>query len=77
VRCSIKTKTKEEQTMRWIGLDCHLEFIEVAILDPAGALVSAGRIESSEEAIRLFAQGLGIDDRWRLRARPTRRRSPR
>ena len=37
--------------MRWIGLDCHLEFIEVAILDAAGALVSTGRIESSEEAI--------------------------
>jgi Transposase len=66
VRCSTKTKTKEEQTMRWIGLDCHLEFIEVAILDPAGALVSAGRIESSEEAIGLFAEGLAADDRVAL-----------
>lgn len=52
--------------MRWIGLDCHLEFIEVAILDAAGAMVSAGRIESSEEAIRLFAEGLGADDRVAL-----------
>jgi transposase len=49
--------------MRWIGLDCHLEFIEVAILDAAGALVSTGRIESSEEAIRLFAESLADDDR--------------
>ena len=52
--------------MRWIGLDCHLEFIEVAILDAAGALVSAGRIESSEEAIRLFAESLADDDRVAL-----------
>ena len=52
--------------MRWIGLDCHLEFIEVAILDPAGALVSAGRIASSEEAIGLFAEGLAADDRVAL-----------
>lgn len=48
--------------MRWIGLDCHLEFIEVAILDTAGVLVSAGRIESSGEAIGLFAEGLAADD---------------
>lgn len=52
--------------MRWIGLDCHLEFIEVAILDAAGALVSTGRIESSEEAIRLFAESLAADDRVAL-----------
>jgi transposase len=52
--------------MRWIGLDCHLEFIEVAILDAAGAAVSAGTITSSEEAIRLFAEGLGSDDRVAL-----------
>jgi hypothetical protein len=59
-------QTKEEQTMRWIGLDCHLEFVEVAILDPAGGLVSAGRTESSEEAIGLFAEGLAADDRVAL-----------
>jgi transposase len=52
--------------MRWIGLDCHLELIEVAILDAAGALVSTGRIESSEEAIRLFAESLAADDRVAL-----------
>jgi hypothetical protein len=52
--------------MRWIGLDCHLEFIEVAIVDAAGALVSAGRIESSEDAIRPFAEGLAPDDRVAL-----------
>jgi transposase len=52
--------------MRWIGLDCHLEFIEVAIVDAAGALVSAGRIESSEQEIRLFAEGLAPDDRVAL-----------
>jgi hypothetical protein len=52
--------------MRWIGLDCHLEFIEVAILDAAGAHVSAGRIESSGEAISLFAESLAADDRVAL-----------
>ena len=52
--------------MRWIGLDCHLEFIEVAIVDAAGALVSAGRIEASEDAIRPFAEGLAPDDRVAL-----------
>jgi hypothetical protein len=52
--------------MRWIGLDCHLEFIEVAIVDVAGALVLAGRIESSEDAIRPFAEGLAPDDRVAL-----------
>jgi transposase len=48
--------------LRWIGLDCHLEFIEVAISDAAGKLLSAGRIETSEEAIRLFAESLGPGD---------------
>jgi transposase len=67
VRFSTNGSTeKEEATMRWIGLDCHLEFIEGAILDAAGALVSAGRIESSEEVIRLFAEGLAPDDRVAL-----------
>jgi hypothetical protein len=40
--------------------------IEVVILDAAGALVSRGRIESSEEAIGLFAEGLAADDRLAL-----------
>jgi transposase len=48
--------------VRWIGLDCHLEFIEVAIIDAVGKLLSAGRIETSEEAIRLFAESLGPGD---------------
>jgi len=48
--------------LRWIGLDCHLEFIEVAIIDAAGKLLSTGRIETSEEAIRLFAESLGPGD---------------
>lgn len=52
--------------MRWIGLDCHLELIEVAILDAAGALVSTGRTESSEGAIRLFAESLAADDQVAL-----------
>jgi transposase len=50
---------------RAIGLDVHLEFCEVAIVE-AGALRSAGRIETKPEALELFAQSLGPDDRVAL-----------
>jgi Transposase len=46
-------------------LDVHLEFCEVAISD-GGKVRSAGRIETKPEAIELFAQGLGAEDRVAL-----------
>jgi transposase len=48
--------------MRDIGLDVHRDFCEVAIWE-AGELRSAGRIETSPEALELFAGSLGRDDR--------------
>jgi transposase len=51
--------------MRDIGLDVHRDFCEVAIWE-AGELRSAGRIETSPEALELFASSLGSDDRVAL-----------
>jgi transposase len=50
---------------RAIGLDVHLEFCEVAIVE-AGALRSAGRIQTTPEQLELFAQSLGREDRVAL-----------
>jgi transposase len=51
--------------MRAIGLDVHLEFCEVAIVD-AGEVRSAGRIATKPEEIELFARSLGAEDRVAL-----------
>jgi len=50
---------------RAIGLDVHRDFCEVAIAD-AGRVRSAGRIETSPEALELFATGLSPTDRVAL-----------
>jgi transposase len=50
---------------RAIGLDVHRDFCEVAICE-AGAVRSAGRIETSPEVLELFAGSLGSDDRVAL-----------
>jgi transposase len=46
-------------------LDVHRDFCEVAIAED-GAVRSAGRVESSPEALELFARSLGADDRVAL-----------
>src|SRR5215216_1416674 len=51
--------------MRSIGLDIHRDFAEVAIAE-GGEVRSAGRIETAPEALELFAQSLGRDDRVAL-----------
>jgi transposase len=48
--------------VRSIGLDVHRDFCEVAIVE-AGAVRSAGRIETTPEALELFAQSLCATDR--------------
>jgi transposase len=53
--------------MRFIGLDVHRDFCEVAIAE-AGAVRSAGRVETEPAAIALFAQSLGGDDEVALEA---------
>ena len=50
---------------RAIGLDVHRDFCEVAICE-AGAVRSAGRIETSPEVLELFAGSLGPEDRVAL-----------
>jgi transposase len=50
---------------RAIGLDVHLQFCEVAIVE-AGVVRSAGRIETTPERLELFARSLGRDDRVAL-----------
>jgi transposase len=50
---------------RSIGLDVHRDFCEVAIAE-GGAVRSAGRVETTPEALELFARSLGADDRVAL-----------
>ena len=51
--------------MRTIGLDVHQSFCEVAICE-RGETRSKGRIQTSAEALELFAQSLGREDRVAL-----------
>ena len=53
--------------MRFIGLDVHRDFCEVAIAE-AGAVRLAGRVPTEPEALTLFAQSLGGDDEVALEA---------
>ena len=48
--------------MRAIGLDVHRDFCEVAIAE-GGEVRSAGRIQTTPQALELFAGSLGGDDR--------------
>jgi hypothetical protein len=54
-----------EAVMRAVGLDVHLDFCEVAIVED-GEVRSAGRIETKPEQIEVFAGSLGADDRVAL-----------
>jgi transposase len=47
--------------LRFIGLDVHRDFCDVAIYEN-GKVRSAGRVASSPEQLGLFAQSLGPDD---------------
>jgi transposase len=51
--------------MRAIGLDVHLEFCEVAIVED-GEVRSAGRISTKPEQIEVFARSLGAEDQVAL-----------
>jgi transposase len=58
-------RQREEDQVRAIGLDVHLEFCEVAIAE-GGEVRSAGRIAAKPAEIELFAQSLGREDRVAL-----------
>jgi transposase len=53
--------------MRFIGLDVHRDFCEVAISE-AGKARRAGRVAARPAELELFAQSLGADDRVVLEA---------
>ena len=53
--------------MRFIGLDVHRDFCEVAIAE-AGGVRLAGRVRTEPAALELFAQSLGRDDEVALEA---------
>src|SRR5919109_2245367 len=53
--------------MRVIGLDVHREFAEVAILE-GGVVRAGGRIATTPEALRLFAQSLAASDEVAIEA---------
>src|SRR4051812_34347174 len=48
--------------MRYLGLDVHRDFCEVAICE-RGRARSVGRIDTTREALELFASSLAADDR--------------
>ncbi len=53
--------------MRFIGLDVHRDFCEVAIAEGGGVRL-AGRVRTEPAALALFAQSLGVDDQVALEA---------
>src|SRR6478672_7609687 len=53
--------------MRFIGLDVHRDFCEVAIAE-GGELRLAGRVQTEPAALELFAQSLGGEDQVALEA---------
>ena len=53
--------------MRFIALDVHRDFCEVAIAE-AGRVPLAGRVKTEPEALALFAQSLAVDDEVALEA---------
>jgi transposase len=53
--------------MRTIGLDVHREFAEVAIIE-GGVVRAGGRVETTPEALRLFAQSLAATDQVAIEA---------
>ncbi len=54
--------------MRTIGLDVHREFAEVAIIDEDGVARAAGQVETTPEALRLFAASLAATDEVAIEA---------
>ena len=53
--------------MRFIGLDVHLDFCEIAICED-GKVRSAGRVPSSPEGIETLARSLAAEDQVALEA---------
>jgi hypothetical protein len=59
--------------VRFIGLDVHKDFCEVAVAEGA-ARFSGPRVRSTHEDLEVFRQSLSRDDHWC--SRPPEERSP-
>jgi transposase len=57
--------TTRENPVRFIGLDVHRDWCDVAIYED-GEVRSAGRVATEPDRLELFAQSLGPDDRVAL-----------
>lgn len=54
--------------MRFIALDVHRDFCEVAIAEPGGVVRLVGRVRTDPSELELFARSLGADDEVVLEA---------
>jgi hypothetical protein len=61
-RLVFQHRIDEGRTVRFIGLDVHRDFCEVAISE-GGKARSAGRINTTPQALQLFASSLAPTDR--------------
>jgi transposase len=58
---------RRETTVRFLGLDVHRDFCEIAICE-AGRVRSGGRVATSPEGLRVLANSLGPEDHVALEA---------
>ncbi len=56
---------RKEHAVRFVGMDVHQDFCEVAIAEH-GEVRAAGRVKTSRAELELFAQSLGPDDQVAL-----------
>src|ERR671918_651026 len=58
---------RRETTVRFLGLDVHRDFCEIAICE-AGRVRSGGRVPTSPEGLQILADSLGPEDHVALEA---------
>jgi transposase len=64
---SRRDRERREQVVRFIGLDVHLDFCEIAFCE-SGRVRSGGRVASSPEGVQILANSLGPEDHVALEA---------
>jgi hypothetical protein len=58
---------QEVMAVRFVGVDIHREFAEVAVLED-GVVRGGGRVEATPEGIRVLADSLAPDDQVAIEA---------